>query len=443
MRIKTFLLVILIYSSAIAGGWDNSLIGARAAGIGTAFVGISDNATAIFYNTAGLSFAEPGAQLIVCGKSYYPTHTYITAAGNKVTSEISAILVELFTYYRLNNRWTLGFGMFTPYAGGGMKWPQKELGYSIEGSIGTFSFTPTISLKLFRDLALGVNFHYYYIISTQKIKDPGGKYIGDRFELPGGFSSDNLRVEDFNLTADEKGYEYAFTGSIFYKPNKKFSMGFTYHGHTDVSLNGESIFDGFAEYDIIPPLVSIPISFRGTCDSGTKFHLPASYAFGISYRIRSKFLLAVEYDYYSWSELDKVEKINSNVPIYINDVPLEETGLLDEAGDYEWIYSEPMGFNDSYYLKLGAEYLYSDKLTVRLGTSYDNGKVSKEAYSITNIDVTKLNFLAGFGYKLGIFDLNIAGFLQIGMEESVPALPNNEKYDLDSMGILASLVSSL
>jgi len=444
MKVKFCVILLLVYSTCFAGGWDNSLIGARSAGLGTAFAGIADNASAIYYNSAGLSFAEARAQFILCGKSLFPTHTYVSPNGEKVTSEIQATLVELFTYYRVNDRWTLGFGMFTPYAGGGVKWPEEEIGYSIEGYIGTIALSPTISLKLFHDLSVGFNVNYYYIVSRQTINDPYGVYIKDRFEMPGDFDPALLKVEDFYLNADEKGTEYAFTGSLFYKPNNKFSFGLTYHGPTNVHLNGTSKIDGNAVYDILPPFLSIPIQMNGSYESSTSFYLPASYALGISYRIKPKLLIAAEYDYYFWSELRYVEKLNSSVPIFIDGIPLEESGMLPDGEEsLIWAYQEPLGFNDSYYLKFGAEYLYSERLTLRFGTSYDNGKVSKDAFSFTNIDVTKLNFTAGLGYNLGMFDINFAGFIQIGNEEKVPANPNDETYDLDSVGILASIVSSL
>jgi len=432
----------IITTSAFAGGWDNSLIGARSAGLGTAFVGIANDATAIYYNSAGLAFSDNRGQFIICGKTYFPTHTYINASGKKSTSEINATLVELFSYYRLNERWILGLGIFTPYAGGGMKWNEKDVGYSVEGSIGTINFSPALVLKLFPDLSIGLNLNYYYIVSHQNINDPLGQYIFQRFELPIGSSEEYLTVQGFRYEADEKGAEYAMTASIFYRPNNKFSLGITYHGSSNVGISGTSNFNGKAQYQF-SPAISIPIDFLGECKSSTKFYLPASYAMGISYRIRPKLLLAAEYDYYYWSKLKYVEKLNEKVPVFINGVPIEETGMLpEELNQVDWIYQEPLGFSDSYYLKLGAEYLYTDKLTIRVGTSYDNGKVARAAFSITNIDVTKLSLLAGLGYRLGAFDVNLAGFMQIGYEEAVPASPNNEKYDLDSMGVLASLVST-
>ncbi len=442
MKRITIVSLLFFQTAVFAGGWDNSLIGARSAGMATAFVGVADDASAIYYNAAGLIYAQSKGQFILCGKSYYPTHTYINSSGQRVTSEIQATLFELFTYYHLNDRWTLAFGMYTPYAGGGIKWSQDKVGYEIQGSIGTISFTPTISLKLLPNLAVGLNLNYYYILSRQKVYDPQGEYILERFSLPGGlFSRDLLNIRDFHLDADERGYEYTFTGSLFYKPNNVFAFGFTYHGETNVDITGKSEINGLAEYNLMPT-TSIPINFLGDYHSGTQFHLPASYALGLSYRIFPKVTLTAEYDYYYWSRLDHVRKTNHDIPIFIAGVPLKETGLLpDGIGDIDWIYDEPMGFNNSYYLKFGTEYSHTEKLTFRFGTSYDNGKVTQEAYSVTNIDVVKYNFLAGFGYKIGLFDFNVAGFIQIGKQAKVQAVPYNERYDLDSMGMLASFES--
>jgi len=65
-----------------------------------AFVGLANDANAIFYNPAGLSFASADGGLIICGKRYFPTHTYINTADKKSISENPANLFEVFTYFR-------------------------------------------------------------------------------------------------------------------------------------------------------------------------------------------------------------------------------------------------------------------------------------------------------------------------------------------------------
>jgi len=46
--------LLLLIGSLYAGGWDNEVMGVRQLGMGSIFAGIADDATAIFYNPAGI-----------------------------------------------------------------------------------------------------------------------------------------------------------------------------------------------------------------------------------------------------------------------------------------------------------------------------------------------------------------------------------------------------
>ena len=46
---------LFLFSAGLwSGGWNNTLMGIRALGIGAAYVGLADDPSAIFYNPAGL-----------------------------------------------------------------------------------------------------------------------------------------------------------------------------------------------------------------------------------------------------------------------------------------------------------------------------------------------------------------------------------------------------
>ncbi|MFQ6038753.1 MAG: hypothetical protein ACE5LV_09065, partial [Candidatus Aminicenantales bacterium] len=43
-------------SGLLGGGWNNTLMGARAIALGAAFAGLADDPSAVYYNPAGLVF---------------------------------------------------------------------------------------------------------------------------------------------------------------------------------------------------------------------------------------------------------------------------------------------------------------------------------------------------------------------------------------------------
>lgn len=380
----SLLFCLCLVGEGFSGGWDNSLIGARPGGMAAAFVGLANDATAIFYNPAGLSFAEAAGELLICGKKYFPTHTYINTAGQKGTSENPASLFELFTYVRINPKLTFGIGAYTPYAGGGIRWTEKQVGLDLEGEIGVMAFSPTFSYKISEALAIGFNINGYYIVTHQK------------------YGQGQL-----SFNAEETDFAMSYSGSIFLKPGQKWSFGLTYHGPSNVKLKGNSELGEL------------------TANSETKFYLPFSLAIGTAYKLTHSLTFVAEYDFFRWSKLQSLKKF-IDFPDPLPDVT----------------YDEKLGFRDSYYLKIGGEYDLLDQVTVQLGCSYDRGAVPKESLSLTNIDVDKINFTGGLAYHWGAYDLNVSGFIANGKEQIVPisenvSMPGN--FNLDARGILVSI----
>lgn len=379
------LFCLCLFWEGYAGGWDNSLIGARSGGMAAAFVGLANDATAIFYNPAGLSFTDVAGELLICGKKYFPTHTYISPTGQKGTSENPASMFELFTYLRLNPKVSFGLGIYTPYAGGGIRWKKEDVGLDLEGEIGVVSFSPTFAYKISNFFSIGLNINGYYIVTHQKYGQGQTSFI-----------------------AEETDYAVSYSGSVFLKPDQKWSFGLTYHGPSDVKLKGNAQVGELK------------------ADSETKFYLPFSLSFGISYRVNQRLTMVGEYDFFRWSKLQSLKK-------YIN--------FPDPLPDVN--YEEKLGFKDSYYLKIGGEYDLCEKLAMQLGFSYDKGAVPKESLSLTNIDVDKINFTGGVTYHWGMYDLNVAGFISNGKEQTVPINENlsmaGSNFNLEASGILVSV----
>ncbi len=73
--------LLLLIGSLYAGGWDNEVMGVRQLGMGSIFAGIADDATAIFYNPAGI--LSKNMDVIVEGVALLPKHSYFSDALGK------------------------------------------------------------------------------------------------------------------------------------------------------------------------------------------------------------------------------------------------------------------------------------------------------------------------------------------------------------------------
>ncbi len=381
----------LLLSIAQAGGWDNSLIGARAIGMGSAFVAVADDASAVFHNPAGLPLCEPSTEILLGGKLYLPKHSYTSPNGRKSESSVSASLPEFFAYQRIGENLALGMGIYTPFAGGGAEWSRSEVGIDLKGYMGSLAFSPTIAYRINPSLSLGVNLNGYYMMKKEEIFNP-------------------IVPQGQGQSVDSSESDLAFSGSlgILYRLTEDFSLGLAFRGPADVLTSGETEVDGTEH------------------DSESRFELGSTLASGLAWRMRSNLTLGFEFDYLEWSRLDAIEK-TLYYPAPIGDV--KEENRLD--------------FTNSYYVKLGCEYGLSERLIMRFGTAYDWAASPKETLSLGNIDVDRFNLLGGVGYSVGGISIDISGFYSMGKETEVPLTLSTAqmpgKFDLDAFGFLGSV----
>lgn len=380
-----------------ASGWDNSLIGARAGGMGSAFAGLADDATAIFYNPGGLAFTGDKGEIILVGKQYWPEHSYTTFEGDETVTRTPTFLPELFAYTRLGERFTLGLGIYNAYAGGGIEWLAEDVGIHVDGSIYVTSITPTASFQVNDWMALGLNLNYYMGKSDQSYEDPNAGY-----------------TDVSRFSSDEDDTSLAVSGAVFVKPSDRWSLGLTWHGPSDMNLTGST--------DLETPV------FSGTFDSSTSFSLPWWTALGGAYHISEKWKLVAEWDYFNWSSMEALDKTISDTPF----------------GDIEQ--QEITGFDDASYFQFGTEYDISENWTIRGGASYEERAVQAAYLSLTNVDASKYHIFGGVTYNHRKWHFDLGGFWSTGKEVSTPRdseqmgyfdLPGT--YNIDAAGLLFSI----
>jgi len=129
-KIKTTLiglaLIIAISSTAFANGLSLNSVGARALGLGGAFVGVANDATAIYWNPAGL--AGQGSSILVFGTDIMPMATYkMDLAGiDAKTNTKHYISPNAFFNYNMG-KFSVGLGVYVP-AGLGAEWNSADFG---------------------------------------------------------------------------------------------------------------------------------------------------------------------------------------------------------------------------------------------------------------------------------------------------------------------------
>lgn len=377
------------------GGWNNTLMGARALAMGAAFVGVADDASAIFYNPAGLAFQENRFNLAIDGFYVWPSHEYVTPAGSRVESHYNASMPQLFLTYQTSERLTIGFGAYIPFAGGGVDWKQDQLGVPLKSYLGVISLTPSISYQVSEQLSIGFNLNYYHsVLEVDTVAETFGP-----------------------MKAEESGSALSAGLGVMYKPSERLVLGLNIRGPAKMELSGKTSIS-----TSVPGFGNIKLNL----DSETSFNLPWDIEMGLSYKLSDSLLLTTSAQYTMWSTLDKVDKTIKKIP-NIDD----PTNMFT----YDLNVIEELDFKNIFILRAGMEFLLPSGLALRGGLGMDRAASPEETLSINNIDVDKFTLLGGIGYRTGRMSIDFAFVRAFGKEReksiSQFGIPLMERYNLN------------
>lgn len=207
------------------------------------------------------------------------------------------------------------------------------------------------------------------------------------------------------MDIDESGTSYTAGFGILYKPNERIGVGLSFRGPAKMKIEGNTKIMG------------------SSFDSESKFNLPYSVEFGISYHIKENFLISADVDYSHWSSLDKLEGKIKNVPV--------TPGITIDIDK-----SEVINYKDIVKFKFGSEYVFPKGVAVRAGIAYDNYARPDETLNLMDIDVDKIVLFGGLGYRAGKIELNFAGVYALGKEREITTTfsgyPLTQKFNLNA-----------
>ncbi|MBU0728340.1 MAG: outer membrane protein transport protein [Proteobacteria bacterium] len=360
---------------SLAGG---PVHGSKAAGMGTAFIAVADDPSAILHNPAGISYIE-GNNLYGGFTTIAPSSSYESNTGEQEDTDFQ-LFFPPHLYYTRESEFkdiTLGIGLYSPFGIGGRKWSDTGLTryLSTEGSIATVAVNPTVSWKFHPTASLAIGLDYMYA------RKEGSRMID--FGTGDGLS---------NIEADGGGWGYNF-GLLWSAPDN-FRIGLAYRSSINVKFEGELTVTGIA-----PALQSAFGGAGYTTDVSTESDFPESYGFGIAYIHNKKLTLAMDVELVRWSSFDQ-----SHLDI-ANEVPA--AGLVDSTTILDW--------EDSLQFKLGIEYRLNDKYSLRGGYAYIPTMVPEHTMDPGNPDADSHNISIGFGRFFNNWTLD--GFYNLGLYE--------------------------
>ncbi len=367
--LKALLLIAVILSPATALGsgyavWE---MGTRSSALGGTMTAHPVDASAIFYNPAGLtSYCGDQFVLNVTGIKPYTEFAGIDPHPGYGVSERLAdalfILPQAYYSHRFSKTLAAGIGFYTPY-GLAVEWenPETFSGRDIATftDLKTFFFTPTLAWKPHKMFSLGA----------------GLNIVKGHVEL------NQALVEVFPNHTDvgtaviegSSDWSYGFNAGLLLKAHEKVTLGLNYKSKIDLTFDGDADFTAYEGYESVLPV-------DGPAE--TALPLPALYSVGLSTYLTEKFRAEFNYNFIFWSEFETLDLI------FYPGTDEEFSRIINE--DYE----------DQKQFRLGFEYTYSEEMQLRAGWVRDYSPQPSKTTGPVLPDSDRTGYSLGSGHKV-------------------------------------------
>jgi long-chain fatty acid transport protein len=373
MTMVAFVLIFTV-SMAFGSGFSVYEHGAKAAAMGGAFIAQANDASAVFFNPAGIT-AIKGTQFGLGVTIIMPSFDFTGPAPSTTLSESRSekfAVPHLYITHNINEQWSAGFGVYSLF-GLGSEWPADWVGreLAVKSDIKTIFFNPVVAFKPVDNfsVSVGVSLVYSDIELNQDYIVPTGDYVGSKLE------------------GSTTGWGFNF--GLQWMPVEKLTLGGVYRHNVELKFDeGEATFSNIpAGFEALFP------NTKGKAD----IELPNLIGLGIAYDITDQFTAEFDWMQLGWSSYDKLR-------IELEDAVAGQTVLEDEKK-----------YEDSYSLRLGLEYRINDSWAVRGGYLRDNNAVPDTHVEPTVPEGVRDLISIGFGWANGSWSVD--GYFLVLMQQ--------------------------
>ena len=278
--------------------YNNILIGDRAAGMGGAYTAVADDPSGLFYNPAGIVYAQ-GNNVSVSANALHQTKTIYKNAlgnGNDYERDSSALLPNFFGIIQPLGKGRVGFSYAVPDS---IVEDQNQTFYNIPGtttskyainfnkSDNTYNFGPSYALELSKEFSVGATLYAHYRqnewISNQLVNKNNGTY------------------QWLNLFYKSTEWGVKPIIGMMWSPTSKLSAGLSVSKVT--ILQSDSVYQSVCSGDIAgicdPTYVPGTAPVRVISTSGEKRAYPLTSTIGVAYFPSKVLIVSADFSYYA------------------------------------------------------------------------------------------------------------------------------------------------
>lgn len=352
-------------------------IGSKASAMGTCFIGLADDFSAVYFNPAGLTQMKESS-LTAFLTDIIPDGTYkfellgMTMADTR-TEHNNYISGALAYIKPLSEKLVVGIAGYVP-SGVGAKWPGDELAMLSGGSefiwdstLFMITVSPVAALKINEKFSIGASLNIDYVRLT--MNRPGG---------------DGSMVPFFQYSETFGGYGLGATIGLMYKPMDMLSIGLTWKTPVKASIGG-SAEAGVSIYSS---------GLTPGSDGERSATWPMWLGAGIAFKPMDNLTIVADVTFNNWKKMQTIP-VTFDDPVWVM-VGMEEASELVLNWENTWDF------------KVGVEYRLSNTLALRAGYYTDKSPSPVDTLNILlpSIDYKAVTF--GLGYTRGKIKVDLA-----------------------------------
>jgi long-chain fatty acid transport protein len=297
---------------------------------------------------------------------------------------------QFFATYKVNDRYSIGLGVFSRYGLGtefSSDWPGRYNAY--EGVIQAVSVNPNLAVRLSDSFSVAVGVEAMYFDFLYRKKVPTTPIVGQ-----------DVGDIDAKLHADDVGY--GFNVGLQYRPCKYAKLGLMYRSQVQMKLHGDAEFDRPAAFDLNPQLQSLFLNG----DVSGQVTLPDSLSAGLALYPMDNLSLELGFVYTRWSTYDELTINYSRPPA---------PGMDSTTTKKDW--------EDVWRLNAGLEYKALDWLDLRFGYTYDQSPIPDDTVDYLVPANNRHLFSFGPGFHFGNLDLDLSYTYLLIEDRDIEARP--------------------
>jgi long-chain fatty acid transport protein len=335
-------LAALLTSTAIAQAGGFAVREQSAVGQGSSFAGIAAGGavSSMYWNPATMTQQEG----LVTESSYsllFPSAVNTPTTGSTLLPLFpqdsgnigrTALVPASYAVWQASRNLWLGMSINAPF-GLGVKPADVWSGasYARATDARTYNFAPTAAIKLSDWISIGLGLQAQYMTADFN----SGVYLG------GGV------FDNFNLTAS--GWGWGWTAGVTLTPTAGTTIGLGWRSRIDQKLDGSLLVAG----PVALPFTTAPVN--------ATVKLPDIFSASIRQRVGAAFTVLGTFEYTTWGRIGTVNVLQgSGAPATVAGNPVRL----------------PFEYKDSWFVSVGGEYAYNQKLTLRAGLGYEKSPIT-------------------------------------------------------------------